>query len=154
MLVFIASWLCLLLLQCSLLSLGGKVKDEHISLLINAGLLVSDFASGEFVVLFQFVEILFFDYVTILLWYIIKTRITSYIMSAIWTGILEGTSVNGYVSSHENAFCLFILVFSSIHIVWVWGFLLTFHHMVNMQFYFLLVFPPLFFLLLSCIKHV
>lgn len=27
-------------MQCTLLSLGGKVKDAHISLLINAGLLV------------------------------------------------------------------------------------------------------------------
>lgn len=28
-------------MQCSLLSLGGKVKDSHISVLINAGVLVS-----------------------------------------------------------------------------------------------------------------
>lgn len=31
----------LVALQWSLLSLGGKVKEEHISQLINAGLLVS-----------------------------------------------------------------------------------------------------------------
>jgi len=29
------------LMQCSLLSLGGKVKESHISVLINAGVLVS-----------------------------------------------------------------------------------------------------------------
>lgn len=32
---------CSTVLQCSLLSLGGKVKDEHVSLLINGGVLVS-----------------------------------------------------------------------------------------------------------------
>lgn len=32
---------CYFLLQCMLLSCGGKVTDEHISLLINTGLLVS-----------------------------------------------------------------------------------------------------------------
>lgn len=31
------------LLQHTLLSLAGKVKDEHISLLINGGLLVSEY---------------------------------------------------------------------------------------------------------------
>lgn len=35
-------------LQCSLLSIGGKVKDEDISLLINAGLLVSQFSDPHY----------------------------------------------------------------------------------------------------------
>ena len=35
-------YLTVYILQCTLLSHGGKVKDEHISLLINAGLLVSE----------------------------------------------------------------------------------------------------------------
>lgn len=35
----------LVALQWSLLSLGGKVKEEHISLLISAGLLVSIYLS-------------------------------------------------------------------------------------------------------------
>lgn len=35
-------WWLFVWMQCSLLSLGGKAKDSHISLLINAGILVSE----------------------------------------------------------------------------------------------------------------
>lgn len=45
----------MLLLQHTLLSLGGKVKDGHISLLINAGLFVSKLESSViFLMLFFF----------------------------------------------------------------------------------------------------
>lgn len=39
--LFIFAWLLCGPLQCSFLSSGGNVKDQHISLLISAGLLVS-----------------------------------------------------------------------------------------------------------------
>lgn len=39
--VFFTVLVLFVALQCSLLSFGGKVKEDHISLLINAGLLVS-----------------------------------------------------------------------------------------------------------------